>query len=732
MSDFVLICDSVSSLTTSAAQPDHRCADREVVWTGGQGGPGGQWESRSLMYYSDNQVFIWQTTDQCVYCLTLRDETSITSVQSSPDCESAKKPLGICLILTNAPLFDVENVDLCGTGRFLSVWGGRGISIVELPPKWGAFGGYEGGKSSVLSRSWSLGQRFFICNQNIQLLCSRWHPNSPQQHIVLLINDNSLRIFDIHEEETPIQVIDLSATDPNSSVKHFGVSAFATSLGDNAVSYDFGPSISKCYDVEPSAVTTADECLTPIYVLRGNGDVLLVYSSLKYAYVSNNVFGPLTMRPPAEDNYGVDACSIVCLDCVPPVLVIATSFGVLHHCIALDGDNELDSNQALLPQPTLYVYETIELSLSLTTSSDMQDMSSTLRLHKDHMIPMRYFCSHSCGLHAISVPFVSQLKSKDEQNFHEEESIVEHLICTKPIAGANESTDDNAVPIVPLGVAVGVQNGYTFVLVMLSSGELMGRRLTPTYIAHLFDGEDNGLDDNESNVLSDISVPKVDFNEYIKQLLKRNTSVPLLKSKEPTNKELSQNLELLLTTTDTLKSEYIKRYDLVANAIDKRAKVLTNDKEVQLQELNKCLSEKDSLMNGLLVLVDKYDETRERQEGLTERINKVLECLQFQRPELSAAEMQLRDELNLIRERVGAHRNKLQQIQVKCKYQTQHNQQIGDQSTDLSSAQRGSPHKPIPSPNQMKGIREMLANQSESVAELLQTVNKMTKSEAIE
>ncbi|CAG2110061.1 unnamed protein product [Medioppia subpectinata] len=562
-------------------------------------------------------------------------------------------------------------------------------------------------------------------------MSARWHPNSPQQHIVLLINDNSLRIFDIHEEETPIQVIDLSATaDTNTSIPHFGVSAFAASLGDNAVSFDFGPTISKCYDVEPSTVTSADECLTPIYVLRGNGDVLLVYSSLKYPYVSNNVFGPLTMRPPAEDNYGADACSIVCLDCVPPVLVIATCFGVIHHCIALDGDNELDSKHTLLPQPTLYVYETIELSLSLTTSPDsVQDMSCTLTLHKDNMIPMRYFCSHSCGLHAISFPFVSQLKSKDEKQFREEESIVEHLICTKPIAGGNESVDDRDVSIVPLGVGIGVQNGYTFVLVMLSSGELIGRRLTPTYIAHIFDEENNGLEDLESNILSDISVPKVDFNEYIKQLLKRNASVPLLKSKEPTNKELSHNLELVLTATDTLKTEYIKRYDLVANAIEKRAKVLSTDKEIQLKELNKCLSEKDSIMNALIVLVDKYDKTKECQELLTERINKVLECLQFKRPELSGPEIQLRDELNLIRERVSAHRIQLQQIQVKCTYQTQHNLPIVDSTQHTSQKGSHLTHKPIPTPNQIKGIKDMLTNQGQLVAELVQSLNKLNKNE---
>jgi hypothetical protein len=45
--------------------------------------------------------------------------------------------------------------------------------------------------------------------------------------------------------------------------------------------------------------------------------------------------GPLVMCPPAEDNYGVDACSILCLDTSPPVIVMATCDGSLHHCLVL-------------------------------------------------------------------------------------------------------------------------------------------------------------------------------------------------------------------------------------------------------------------------------------------------------------------------------------------------------------------------------------------------------------
>ena len=47
------------------------------------------------------------------------------------------------------------------------------------------------------------------------------------------------------------------------------------------------------------------------------------------------VLGPLVMLPGAEDNYGVDACSVLCLHQAPPVLAIATRDGRIHHCLVL-------------------------------------------------------------------------------------------------------------------------------------------------------------------------------------------------------------------------------------------------------------------------------------------------------------------------------------------------------------------------------------------------------------
>ena len=54
------------------------------------------------------------------------------------------------------------------------------------------------------------------------------------------------------------------------------------------------------------------------------------------------LLGPLPMHPAAEDNYGYDACAVLCLPCDPNILVIATESGMLYHCVVLEGEEEDD------------------------------------------------------------------------------------------------------------------------------------------------------------------------------------------------------------------------------------------------------------------------------------------------------------------------------------------------------------------------------------------------------
>lgn len=110
---------------------------------------------------------------------------------------------------------------------------------------------------------------------------------------------------------------------------------------------------------------------------------------LSFSTIKCPLSGPLTMYPAAEDNYGTDACSIVCLDTTPQVLVISTCSGKLYHCVLLPSpDDECDttvsqaSNWWMVPSKNRSDVKTSRLSShkSHVKPFNFQEISSKIRL----------------------------------------------------------------------------------------------------------------------------------------------------------------------------------------------------------------------------------------------------------------------------------------------------------------------------------------------------------------
>lgn len=53
------------------------------------------------------------------------------------------------LLCSDAPRFEVEFLTFNSTGNLLALWGKGGISILELPKRWGKHAEYEGGKPTI-------------------------------------------------------------------------------------------------------------------------------------------------------------------------------------------------------------------------------------------------------------------------------------------------------------------------------------------------------------------------------------------------------------------------------------------------------------------------------------------------------------------------------------------------------------------------------------------------------
>ena len=224
-----------------------------------------------------------------------------------------------------------------------------------------------------------------------------WHPGANQEgRLILLTSDNSLRIFNMDHETSvdPEHTWILSDHRRQDNSKgFFGESAMSLkgSLGETAVSFAFAPSVGN--DPDPH--------LWPLFILCGDGSVFCMVTSSLNQNQKPKLMGPLSMYPESDDNYGTDACSILCLHpkiSSPPILIIATNHGILYHCIVLqklDGDEHEDchDNVSQISQSdwstltmrssvdlALHVYESIELELNLVSSESPQVSGLSIEL----------------------------------------------------------------------------------------------------------------------------------------------------------------------------------------------------------------------------------------------------------------------------------------------------------------------------------------------------------------
>lgn len=231
----------------------------------------------------------------------------------------------------------------------------------------------------------------------------------------------------------------------------------------------------------------------------------------------------------------------------------------------------------------MYVLESIELSFPLASyqeddSINHLNINNSLRLISDKNDPKRYFCMHSFGVHAILISFLKQLMNQSITDFHDEKSIVEYLICTRPIIDDNKSDSTY-----PLGIVLNINMGFTTITILLSTGELISKRLSnvvfeiinddPIFIKDLCQKNDYLLEQNRDK--------KCNFSQHINNILTKNVNLPLIKSSKSVDAFPAQ-LEMLINSIDVLKSEYILKYNLASQAIKKRKSVLNSDVNFQV------------------------------------------------------------------------------------------------------------------------------------------------------
>ncbi|XP_031513161.1 nuclear pore complex protein Nup88 isoform X3 [Papio anubis] len=624
--------------------------------------------TRNVVFGLGGELFLWDAEDSSFLVVRLRgpgggdEEPALSRYQR--------------LLCINPPLFEIYQVLLSPTQHHVALIGIKGLMVLELPKRWGKNSEFEGGKSTVNCSTTPVAERFFTSSTSLTLKHAAWYPSEIlDPHIVLLTSDNVIRIYSLREPQTPTKVIILSEAEEESLVLNKG-RAYTASLGETAVAFDFGPlaAVPKTLFGQKGK----DEVVAyPLYILYENGETFLTYISLLHSPGTiGKLLGPLPMHPAAEDNYGYDACAILCLPCVPNILVIATESGMLYHCVVLEGEEEddqaseksWDSRIDLIP--SLYVFECVELELALKLASGEDDpfdsdFSCPIKLHRDPKCPSRYHCTHEAGVHSVGLTWIHKLHKflgSDEEDKDslqelstEQKCFVEHILCTKPLPCRHPA------PI----------RGFWIVPDILGPTMLC---VTSTY-----------------------------------ECLVR----PLLASEKDLAPPPEECLQLLSRATQVFREQYILKQDLAKEEIQRRVKLLCDQKKKQLEDLNYCREERKSLREMAERLADKYEEAKEKQEDIMNRMKKVLHSFHSELPVLSDSERDMKKELQLIPDQLRHLGNAIKQVTMKKDYQQRKMEKVlslQKPTITLSAYQR-------------KCIQSILKEEGEHIREMVKQIN---------
>ncbi|KAG2459462.1 NUP88 protein, partial [Polypterus senegalus] len=554
--------------------------------------------AKNLMFCLDGDLFVWDSIDCVFYTTNLRQLNNAESL-ASEECQT--------ILCINPPLFDVQEVLLSPTQYHVALIGEKGVSVLELPQRWGKRSQFEGGREKI-----------------------------------------NCRCYNLKEPQIPTKLLSLSQQEEDNTVQRQGRS-YVASLGEIAVAFDFGPMVQA--SKQSQGLRTKENALVyPLYVLYENGETFLSYVSLGRS--GNNfgkLLGPLPMHPAAEDNYGYDACAVLCLPCVPNILVIATETGTMYHCVVLEGEEDEEGSSGNQwtaggeVTPSLYVFECVELELTLKLATGQDedepsdsDFTCLIRLHRDPLCQMRYHCTHEAGVHSVGLTWVNKLHrflqsdEEDKDGLQElstqQPCIVEHILCTRPLACST-----------PVGV-----RGF-WIVSDLSLGATM-LCITSSY-------------------------------ECIIR--------PLLSGDKDSSPSSPECLQLLSRATQVFRDEYILKQDLAREEIQRRVKLLCEQKEKQAEDLDHCMEERTHLRETAEKLADKYEDAKYKQEMIIKRIKAVLGSLQSHLPVLSDCEKEMSKELKTINDHLRHLDNGIKQVKMKKEYQDKEMKKRNSPKTSL-------------------------------------------------
>ncbi|XP_065090306.1 nuclear pore complex protein Nup88-like isoform X2 [Ochlerotatus camptorhynchus] len=668
--------------------------------------------TQNLVETKDDVLFVWNSKNCCVLTLNWR----AASVKKD---EQQKYQT----LVPSAPQnFTVEKILPSTEATFLALSGPRGLSILELPRRWGPNGQYQNGKECIICRSYNLDEHLFAENPNLEILQIRWHPASPtDSHILTLLSDNSIRVYDVDSLRhvwrvgpSPGLVSTLAGSPPGPGSAKL---AYLSSLGDTAVDFDIAPprvvSAATAMATGSSDDTTLSRTVTmmrdnlsissatgsvlksrmpdnggkvewPIIILLGDGNVYILCAGIDTD--RPRLQGPISILPQVEDNYGLDSCSLIVVPSLPPTIIIAESNGKIHHALLLEEESpaerslgELDSSLVIYPSEWyLQVLETVELELGLTGVDEAKTYSCPIHLKRDMLNEARYFAYHDAGLHAITLDFTRQLvqfveneeDTSDRYPLFTSQSRAEYVVCTKALLNMSSN------PV--LGFAL--LQSPSGILLQLASGQVVTMDLISDHSLIRESKVSSGLKYSSATDSSLKQLLKDPFQDRIQSILKSGATQPILKldqSSEPTPQE---SFELLTQATRMLREHYFVKHEKARQEIERRVHVLRLLKDQQLNEIAQLQEEKQQIRETAERLAENYEDICDKQNALFKRAQEVVRLATLRLPKGSFSEKKYAEMIEkignatkLLQKNVDQAKQKIsaQQVQVEQKQKAQ-------------------------------------------------------------
>lgn len=146
--------------------------------------------------------------------------------------------------------------------------------------------------------------------------------------------------------------------------------------------------------------------------------------------------------------------------------------------------------------------------------------------------------------------------------------------------------------------------------------------------------------------------------------------------------------------------------------MQRRVKLLTGQKNKQLEEMALCKEERMTLREAAERLADKYEDAKYRQETIMNRVKRVLGSLQSRLPILSNSEKDMKKELQTISDQLKHLDNCIKQVNMKMDYQkTQVDKDAPAARTTVSL-----------NAHQKKVVQDVLREQGQQIGDMMKQI----------